>query len=203
MKTTISEVADKVTARLRELIVEIILHPEALEFIRIPLTSHLVLNMRAQVTDTGRIIGPKGAHFIALKTLASLMGQRAGMRVMLGRMDAPVEGAPCDSYKKVEFRQDWDAEKVRAMLERAACSSLTFPANVTVSDADKVTSVLTIYHSPREPSALVSALVEAFQVLFNAIGKANGRMLYVSAEAEVVEPPQPATADGRWAKARK
>lgn len=201
MKTTIAAAADTVTERLRELIAEIILHPDSLEFIRIPLTSHVVLNMRAQVSDTGRIIGPGGAHFRAFKMLAAIMGERQGVKVLLGRMDAPLDSRPADSYRKVEFRVDWDADKVRGLLERAASSSLPLGATVTAVDVDDVTSVLTIQHSPRERSELVTALVEASQTLFNAIGKANGRMLYVTAEAEALETPQPDSADGRWAKA--
>lgn len=201
MNQPLSPAAFRVTDRLREIVAEIISRPDELQFIPLGTGSRVILNVQVNASDTGSVLGKGGAHFRALGTLAALMGQRAGVRLTLNRMKEPEPGERADPAKKVKLKKVWASDKVSDLLERTACSVLTHPTAVTVEDADSVTSFLTIRHSPREIAALVEALVTACEPLFNAIGKMNGRVLYVSAEAASAESQQPEKADGRFARA--
>lgn len=202
MKTIIKNpVGEKVERVLRDIVHEIILHPDDFEVIQIPLSSHLVVNLRAQTSDTGRIIGPKGAHFLALKIIVAAVGASCTKRVLLGRMEPPLDGKGPDSYNKLVFKKDWNEAKVREILERTVASIFTYPSSVTVKDVDEVTSVLCVTISSRERADLVAQVSDALQTLFNAVGKANGRIVLVDVVAETPEPAQPGSADGRWAKA--
>ena len=197
MKTTIGQVQDKVEARLLELVNEIIFHPDDLKLnhFRISPTFH-VINIDGHPSDKGRIIGPGGANFVALKHLVAAMGHKFGFRFQLGRVensDGPVE---YDRYGKTKLGNDWHESKVRDLFERAVMACLIEPATVAIDDVDEKSSVLRVAHSVREPAADLRRVTNALQTIFNAVGKANGRQLYVSAEAE-----QPATANGRFSAA--
>lgn len=136
----------------------------------------LMISIRASQSDTGRIVGKQGHHLAMLTTLVEAMGEKAGLSVFLEHLEPFISG-----NGPVEMQAAWNdrqfeilAEEVaRAVFEDAAVeihrNGITVMVEVRTSDkAEKVEHV-----------------GAAMKAIFNAIGKANGRKIFVSVLPEL------------------
>ncbi len=186
----------------RRIVTEIISHPENLVIEPKVFTQSIVLTVQAHAADTPRLIGEGAANYKALVTVATALGARAGLRVSVPPIREPVVGAP-DRYK-FNANDHWPKDRIVRLLTETAQATFAEPDAVEVKlfdDDSTVSTTIELWVARNERSALVFALGAALRVLFDAIGKANGRLIYLDVIAKKeVEGPQPASAAGRFSK---
>lgn len=189
----------------RRIVTEIISHPENLVIESKEFTQSLVLTVQAHAADTPRLIGEGAVNYKALVVVATALGARAGLRVSVPPIREPVVGEP-DRYK-FSPTPDWPKEKIVKLLTDTARATFADPDAVEVKlfdDESTVSTTVELWVARNERSALVFALGAALRTLFDAIGKANGRLIYLDVVAKKdIEGPQPTSADGRFSKAAK
>jgi predicted RNA-binding protein YlqC (UPF0109 family) len=186
----------------RRLVTEIISHPENLIIETKLHTQSIVLTLQAHAADTPRLIGSGAETFRALGIIAAAMGARAGLRVSIPPIREPVVGEP-DRYKFAPQKQ-WPKERIVALLTDVARAAFADSGAVEVKlfdDDASVSTTIELWVARNERGALVFALGAALRTLFDAIGKANGRILYLDVIAKKeIEATQPGTAAGRFTK---
>lgn len=179
------------------------MHPEGLEVITIPSGRSVTVLIKAAGRDVGRVIGERGAHFNALKTLATAIGLKQGVSVELEPVPDPTEPGKAERYEKFKAREDWPKAEIVELLKATAQAVLRFEdlIEVVCEDLSDSTTMATVICSGANPAGLVDPIQTALKALFNAVGKANGRTIFVVVRpSQKSEPPQPKTAAGRFSK---
>lgn len=125
--------------------------------------------------DHGKLIGKHGKHFAALQTILRHYGDRFKTDVKLsvndpgGRFERGKNGHPDPNWNRdEEFR-----EHLASVCERV----FGYPVSV------RAVSKWDITHLIIETSVIEPELLSAFEVLWVAIGRNNGRQFKLSAEA--------------------
>jgi len=185
----------------RRVVTEIISHPEDLVLEAKQFTQSIVVTIQAHAADTPRLIGEGAANYKALVLLAVALGARAGLRVSIPPIREPVVGKP-DRYKFAP-NESWPKEKIIKLLLDVARGTFSDPDAVEAKvfdDDSTVSTTVELWVARNERLALVTGFGSALRTLFDAIGKANGRLLYLDVVAKKdVDGRQPATAAGRFA----
>jgi len=187
---------------IADLLREFILHPDSLKVSAVPLAQSISIRIEVHTGDMGRIIGEKGAHFRALESLCLCAGLKHGVAINLAPIAEPKGGRP-DRYEKFKARDDWRYSEILSLLERAA--KMIFKSeeaiSLTTTDEDEHLTIVTVNVARRESYEVIVAGSLALRTLFNAVGKANGRTIFVQvAAANDTDPPQPKSAAGRFSR---
>ncbi len=194
-----TKIADTITGLLRRIVSEFILSPKELRFEVNEMANSMTINIVATRGDVRRIIGTDGAHFKALSAFAQAMGRTLGVTVDMDQVDEPITGA-MDRYPEFAVNENWPEERVRKLCEDMAGAVFKSSWGLELVSRKNGTSNidLTVYG---EPDTLhVQSMGAAFKILFKAIGRANGRRLYLNVvPRDCGAPEQPATAAGRFA----
>jgi predicted RNA-binding protein YlqC (UPF0109 family) len=200
----ITETEKLVTNLLRRVITRMILHPEDLVIsTRLSQTS-INLKLQAQVSDTGKIIGERGSMFNALKAICLTMGQRYGVTILLGRIEEPEDGQK-DEFTRFKLNDQWkyEFETVdRQLLELVCTHTFKGDSTVTSSEIGKGETQFDILVARDEQARPCQAMQESLQTIFTAIGKAQGRLIYITINpglAATGPGQQPVTSRGRFA----
>lgn len=192
---------DYLTALATRLLKELCLHPEQL--LIEPRTMDgvsLTLAIQPQASDMGRLIGGRGATFNAFKGVMLGVARRRNVPLNLPRILEPAPGAQ-DEYT-FKRNANWPRQKIVGLISE--CAKGIFVVEPRVDHADEQrssSSIVTVHVSRSESFSMVGLMQEAFQVLFDAIARANGRELVVvimSDLADQPDPPQPVTSAGRF-----
>lgn len=179
---------------LRKLISGFCFHPEHLT-ITVTIYPPNIVNVRIQghATDTPRIIGEDGEMFRSLAKIAQAIGRRHDVGVIFSDVQQPVIGEE-KPYPRFEAKADWPRETLLMHIKQASAAVFFYP-KITHEDINEKETVVQI--QVQEEIGTVKKLREALPVVFNAIGRMNGRILTVIvSQAEA----QPGRADGRHAK---
>jgi predicted RNA-binding protein YlqC (UPF0109 family) len=186
----------------RRLVTEIISHPENLVIETKLHTQSIVLTLQAHAADTPRLIGSGAATYNALVTVAAALGARAGLRVSVPPIREPVVGEP--GRYKFAPQEQWPKERIVKLLTditRAAFADSGAVEGKLFDDDASGSTTIELWVARNERGALVFALGAALRTLFDAIGKSNGRIIYLDVIAKKeIEGPQPWTASGRFTK---
>jgi predicted RNA-binding protein YlqC (UPF0109 family) len=186
----------------RRLVTEIIAHPENLVIETKLHTQSIVLTLQAHAADTPRLIGSGAATYNALVTVATALGARAGLRVSIPPIREPDVGEP--ARYKFTPQEQWPKERIVTLLTDTARAAFADPDAIEVKlfdDDASVSTTIELWVARNERGALVFALGAALRTLFDAIGKANGRLIFLDVVAKKEsEGPQPGTASGRFTK---
>jgi predicted RNA-binding protein YlqC (UPF0109 family) len=186
----------------RRLVTEIISHPENLIIETKLHTQSIVMTLQAHAADTPRIIGSGAENFKALGIIAAALGARAGLHVSVPPIREPVVGEP-DRYK-FSPQPDWPKERIVKLLTDLARAAFADSSAVEVKlfdDDASVSTTIELWVARNERGALVFGVGAALRTLFDAIGKANGRLIFLDVVAKKEsEGPQPGTAAGRFTK---
>lgn len=197
-----SEVGKALEKLFREILNELVLSPGFLKVYAVAMTKSIMLRIEASAGDMGRIIGEKGAHFKSLRAICGAVGHKFKVDIELPPLPES-RTKRADRYEKFQGRDDWKKEKITDLIRRAAVLVFRHEEAVEVSVADlpDFISTYTVSVATAEPALLVEAMSAALKILFNAVGKANGRTLIVEVvPSNMADPPQPAASDGRSAK---
>lgn len=197
---TTVQAATKAKDLIRRICEQMILKPDRLKLDVMPMTNSFVVYVVAGYSDAKRIVGSKGVHFEALKILTGLLGKKHGFS---GKLDSiQDDGNPQeDRYADFVPSSDWPKAKVQKLVEDICEACLSEPARVTIQDGQNGMSVIEIFTADDEAKETVESLSLALIYLVKPIGKGNQRRLMVNVIAETSGEKQPASADGRFAKA--
>lgn len=168
---------------------EIALHKDELQTSLQPLGHTALITIQVSRGDMGRVIGKAGAHSRALETLVLAIGAKYDTAIRLNIAE-PV-GGQRDRYGAFSPHPAWDAAHVVQLLADIGQAVFPQPVKAESIDAPGFATALELRINPRESMALARAVEQALNVLFNAIGKANGRLLTVAVVRQGEESPQP------------
>jgi predicted RNA-binding protein YlqC (UPF0109 family) len=197
------DVGSLVRSLFQDILSEFVLHPDDLKVCTVEMRRTIIVQIFAAGRDVGRVIGERGAHFNALKILGAMIGLKHGVAVELEPVPDPKEPGKSERYDSFKARDDWRKEIILALIGRTASAALRFPDAISVSclDANEASSIVEIVCASAEPAGLIEPVEQSLKALFNAVGKANGRTIFVSViPSRKVDPPQPKTAAGRNAR---
>lgn len=202
MNTT--EIEKLVTTLLRRVLTAIILHPDELVITPATGSTSVSYKLQAHVSDTGKIIGERGMMFNAIRNLVTVLGQRYGVTIHLGRVEEPESGDK-DKFTRFKLNDGWtnEFELVDAHLVEELCQHC-FKGEIQVhyGEIGRGETQFNLKVARDEPARLCQLMQETLQVIFTAIGKAQGRLIYivVSPTLEATGPgQQPETSKGRFA----
>lgn len=146
-----------------------------------------VLQIYASKEDTGRLIGSGAMHY---RNLSKLFGAMAGTDKISFSVEEPV------TTRKSQLPA-WNAKEQEALLEAVVIQ--IFKEQPAIEWKDTGSTTLVSVSLPRLwKNSHVSAIEESLKVIFEAIGRVNGRIVNLWLSQE--ETSQPATADGRFTR---
>lgn len=142
------------------------------------------------------MIGTGGVNFKAIKTIVSIVGHHLGLQVLVPPIMEPITGE-ADRHK---FRPDknWPKDRICKLIESTARACVSHPDAVRLEESDcgDQSTMIEVTVSRSERQELVFRLREAFETIFDAVGKRNGRIIMVALMTDQ-DPGQPDTAAGR------
>jgi predicted RNA-binding protein YlqC (UPF0109 family) len=209
----ITSLAAKTGVLFTDLLREIVLDKPALRVDAYPQSGSVSLSIQSNPTDQGRIIGGRGLHFRSLLALANCIGLKNGCTVNLAPMPRPTKRS--ERYDAFQPKEDWRKKEVGALLGRVVTAVAAHDQSVEINLADQAGAVTltTVRMARSESYALILSMIQGMvnpsdgsamgwlKILFNAVGKANGRTIFLEVIADQdFEPQQPATADGRHSR---
>lgn len=178
MKTTQTQSPEQIASSAIERILNYItFHPEDRKLNLSSLGRSWTISVRLHQADQPRAVGAKGSHVRALTDLVNRIGRRAAIPISF-RLLEPEVGKP-ERHAPFSGQEDWDHEGVRELATDICNSILKYPVEVTSFDGDNFNSNLEIAADMREPQEAIDDLNAIITPLFNAIGKAQGRLLTV------------------------
>jgi predicted RNA-binding protein YlqC (UPF0109 family) len=141
-----------------------------------PTTQGLELRATPDPVDVSRMVGTRGIMCNSLSLLLDQVGRRAGIMVRLRVLDSGL----FKPHIQKEFTPDkrWRQGEIEGVMKEL-CRYL-FQFNVEIRflhlpDKTKVELEL----DPQEPTGFEFVLKTGLSKVFHAIGKANGRLIYV------------------------
>lgn len=192
-----------VIALLQKLLTEMVEHPENLVIEHRALTASVTITIQAHAGDTPRLIGEGAGNYRAIVAIATAAGARRGFRVNIPPIKEPVVGEP--SRYRFTPTPDWPRKRILGLLRDTLGAVFAHPEKVVCNedddDANHITTV-EAFVSRMERAEVLDALAPAIRRVFDAIGKAHGRLLAVDV-VQSADPEQPDSADGRHMKQLK
>ena len=188
---------------LTKLLTEIVEHPENLVIEHRALTASVTVTIQAHAGDTPRLIGEGAGNYRAIVAIVTAMGARRGFRVNVPPIKEPVVGEP--SRYRFTPNPDWPRKKILALLKETAAAVFAHPERLEFheddDDANHITTV-EVFVARTERAEVLDSLGPAVRRVFDAIGKAHGRLLAVDV-VQSTDPEQPDTSDGRHMKMKR
>jgi len=185
MKTTASRptTPEEIAAWLaRRVLEEITFHKSDLHVTPTQVGRSCMIKVQVHKADMPRAIGSGGLHHRALDTLIAAIGIKYAVNMRVNLVE-PEVGRP-ERYERFEASHNWNSEPVVALLRDICAAVFITSAEVSAHDAADATTNLEVTVSAREPRKIIEPIGKALQVLFNAIGKANGRIVLLDVAIE-------------------
>ena len=204
MKTTMTtdQLAKKTGSLIRNICEQMILKPGSLKLDVLPMTQSFIICIVASYSDAKRIVGAGGVHFEALKQLVALAGRKFGIN---GELDAIQDDGNRleDRYPEFEASQDWPKAKVASLFEAMATAVFEDEKaiRINIKDGSAGLSIVEVACSEAESREVIEKFRGIIAFLAKPIGKGNRRRLMVDFTTIGTSERQPASADGRFAKA--
>lgn len=188
---------------LTRILSEMVEHPEHLKIEQRSLTASVTITIQAHAGDTPRLIGEGAGNYKAIVAIATAIGARRGFRVNVPPIKEPIIGEA--SRYRFTPNPDWPRKRILGLLRETLEAVFAHPERLRLSeDDDNSNHITTIeaFVSRTEKVEIIDALSPAIRRVFDAIGKAHGRLLAVDVVQDS-DPEQPETADGRNMKQLK
>lgn len=194
MASTQDKRVDGLTNLLTRLVVAMVDHPKAVEVRSSRSSSGVEFRLRVAAPDTRRVIGRGAQNHKALAMVLRMAGERVGLDVRLARLDEP---GPARHEPIRKSAIDWEATCALLLDTVRAC--VEFPEEMLLKRGaiDRLDSPKVVTSRAEDPYRIV-LLDGAVQKIFRCVGQKHGFELLASV-VRAGEPPQPLTADGRFA----
>ena len=186
---------EKVVDLFKRVVAAMCDHPDSLVVTARPLRASVSVSVQAHAVDTSRLIGSGGQNYWALSTIASAIGARRKIRVKVPPIREPVVGEPA----RFEFKADpnWPRARILALLDETLAATFFHPVASNVDDDEEFfTTTVEVTMDRRERMGWVDRFGNALAIIFDAIGRTNGRVLMIDFIVDA-EPAQPESAAGR------
>jgi predicted RNA-binding protein YlqC (UPF0109 family) len=141
-----------------------------------------LVSIQVHRADMSRVLGKKGVHFRALTEIIKAIGDK--YRIPLNVELLEPEVGQNERYLAFSGTDDWPAKEVKEVTQMVAGLCFSLPVTVELQDHPGFKTVVTIRLSEGESVKMSMGLQPHFGTLWNAMGKANGRYIYV----DVVHP---------------
>lgn len=162
---------------LAEIVSSFVRHPDDVIVKTERLGGKNVIQVEVNRDDYGRVFGSQGRQIQAIRTvfafIASREGRQIGVMLLESTRGTKIEPPP--------FRAnlDWESKKLLSLLKRVLKRILALPFSVDETSVQETTNV-TIATDPKE-HRIIEALRPSLDPIFHAIGKNEGRQLYLEA----------------------
>jgi predicted RNA-binding protein YlqC (UPF0109 family) len=168
---------------LRELVEALVQYPKSVKIKRQQQPDNgELMTLEVHSADLPRVFGGQGRHIQALRTIFQFIGARDEHRVRLLLIEphARVAGAPLTPFVS---NPDWKPEPVRVLLERVLNRVLAKPPQLDIYSGEGMT-MIDIY-ADKDDEALCDGLTEYLKPIFHAIGKNQGRELFLESKQSI------------------
>jgi predicted RNA-binding protein YlqC (UPF0109 family) len=178
---------EKVLLLLRETILSYTKHGDRLETTGASLSTSIAFTVQAHRDDHSKIVGAKGQHIWALQTIFDFIGRSIGTRVRVTLLEPAFgEKLPLTPY---QADPKWKPEKVLGLIRRILDLVLVAHYELKAEGESQTTIEIkpTMIDRPRllrMDNSEKNDFGEALHYIFHAIGKSQGRIIYI----DVVDP---------------
>jgi predicted RNA-binding protein YlqC (UPF0109 family) len=137
--------------------------------------STVSIEIRADATDYGKVLGEKGDHLRALKTICKLISDKSREKIELSLLEMP--GGSKQNLAPFSTNAAWPKEKIQTLLQ--ALFELIFDGGcrVVISDGSNGRTAVDVLVSERENRRTCEWVHEKLDSLIKAIGLRNGRLV--------------------------
>lgn len=167
---------------LRELINAFIRHPRDL---RIETQKRgeksVMIQIEINRDDYPRVFGGQGRHIQALRNIFAFIAAREERKIHLMLLE-PKMGVR-EGHLPFKANLDWKPDKVFGLLREILGRVFTKPFELDDISAEETTDV-EVKVDPSEQK-IIDALIPSLQPIFHAIGKSEGRQLYIKIPEQV------------------
>lgn len=167
---------------VRRILEEITFHHADLHVTPTQVGRSWMIKVQVNRADMPRVIGGGGLHHRALDTIVAAVGVKNAVNMRLHVLEPDV-GRP-ERFEKFEASHNWNAEPVVRLLRDICAAVFITQAEVSARDVADATTNLEVILSGKEPRKIIEPIGKALSALFNAIGKANGRIVMVDVAVE-------------------
>jgi len=175
--TTRTSPQDACVQILTRILDQITYHAEDRKVWAVAIGRSWMIKMQLHRADTPRVVGERGSHIKAIDALTTVIGAKSGVTIRSQLLEPEVGST--ERYHKFKPAAAWNSAEVKKIAEAICEATFSAPAKIEIHDGDDFTSTLEVIVDRSENHMLVDTVCDAMKVLFNAIGKANGRILFV------------------------
>lgn len=135
-----------------------------------------LIELEVNRDDQPRVIGSRGKHIQALRTIFQYIAAREKREIRLILLE-PTRGER--EEERLEFRpnMDWQPDNTLALIERVLGRVLRKPFQVNAISAGETTNLEVA--ADKTEKEIIVALKPSLHPIFNAIGKNEGRQLFI------------------------
>lgn len=134
----------------------------------------------AHPNDAAKMIGTGGEKFHALKRIATCIAARSGCAVHISFVEDAPGQVKCADEPPPAYRADWPRAEIEALLRLTMTQLLDGDFDVAWTNEHDNDSTAVVTHGAAERFAVPDrTLADSVSKVFNAIGLACGRRLYV------------------------
>ena len=128
----------------------VVTHPERVRVEATAGVSIIVLDLRVDPEDMGRVIGKEGRVANAMRTLLRVLGGKQGKRVTLEIVESGAEEAAAREVAPIEEEEtaSFEAEAVEEALSRCRQTPMFPRFNIPLGSNTRLTSAISRYASP-------------------------------------------------------
>lgn len=177
MKRNVNEMVERVRNAVEKIVKSICLEPSKVVVSVEELAASDLICVQVSASDMPRVIGRSGIHIRSLMNIVEAAARCHSVAMKLHLVEP--EPGPRQQYRGFTPRANWDGDEVHELLKEVC--SLTMPGGADVKRTDsEVATEFAIQPARPLPTLHLQPIVEACSVLFNAIGKAQGRLITVA-----------------------
>lgn len=164
---------------IRRILEEITLHPDKIKITNNRIGRGLTdMVIESHPGDTPRVIGQGGKHSRSIFLLVSMIGRKSGESIRCRIPDPEIRIK--EPNKPFVPKDPWNNENVLTLANDICDAIFCHPSLVEIVDGPDFASALDISTDPEESEKTVEKAAECLTPLFGAIGKSNGRHLFVT-----------------------
>ena len=169
--------AKEITGIITGLLKGLTSHHAELEIKALRSGSILGIEYTTHADDMPKAVGFYGRHHAALVEIANSLGNRHNIKVVLSLLE-PIKG---EKFPPRGFiaNKNWQEEPTLELLKETLAALLTQPFEITPTNGE----INTFFHITTKDASF-EKLRNSLYILFDAIGKAQGRLIYITGDKE-------------------
>jgi len=172
------EIAHETARMVSKILSGIAIHKDSVKISVEQLARSAVICAQVHSADMPRAIGRGGAHIKALTKIVGDIGLTSGVPLKIRLLEP--EAGQRDRYSPFQPKEEWDGKSAHELLTQVASAAISGGAVVERNDGANAVTEFVVKPMRRQPAREFEELIAALNVLWNAIGRAQGRIVTVS-----------------------